>query len=61
MFSTNIHFFFVAFLGANNWFSNTSYSDFYYRQTTREGFKIHRQTSQVDNGGASGYPFDQDV
>jgi hypothetical protein len=49
------------FLGADNWFSIANYSDRDYHQTTQEGCKNHRQTSQVDNGGASGHSFDQDV
>ena len=52
---------FILFLGADNWFSITNYSGPDYRQTTWQGYKNHRQTSQIDNGGASGHSFDQDV
>ena len=52
---------FKKILGADNWFSIANYSGPNYRQTTWERCKNHRQTSQVDNGGASGHSFDQDV
>jgi hypothetical protein len=51
----------ALFLGYDNRFSIASWSGYDYRQTTPEGCKNHGQTSQVDNGGASGYSFDQDV
>ena len=56
-----VNFFFFLFLGTDNWFPIAICFDPDYRQTTREGCKNHRQTSQVDHGGASGYSFDQDV
>ena len=52
---------FIFLLGADIWVSNPNRSDPDYYQTTRERCKNHRQTSQVNNGGASGHPFDQDV
>jgi len=48
-------------LGFDNWFPIASWSDHRHAQPTKEGRENHRQTSQIDNGGASGYSFDQDV
>ena len=48
-------------LGADNKSSHSNWHGPDYLQTTRERCKNHRQTSQVDNGGTSGHPFDQDV